>query len=107
MAGLRRGEVAKGRKPRIHVSIEPQTDKLINEITALTGQSRSAFVAEMVESAVPQMLKVRSTLKKLQKLDKDQLEAIQDNINATEDKILAAFEAVEQADIFSTKSGSL
>ena len=108
MAGLRKGETAKGRKPRIYISIEPQTDKLINEIVSTTGQSRSAFVAEMVESAVPSMLKIRATLKRLSELEEDQKKAVLGNIDSTEDQLLKALEDFEQLGLLKDDSaGSL
>lgn len=60
--------------PRISVTVQPSVEAILSRLSSLTGQSKSSFIAELLESSVP-IFERMVTVIEAAKLAKDSLKA--------------------------------
>jgi hypothetical protein len=86
-------------KPRITLTLEPEVYEVVRRLSAASGDSMSAVVADFLDVAVPQMQRVALVLEHAKAIPSQTKEELRHSLDRSEAKLLSAVAAVtEQAD---------
>lgn len=103
MAGIKKGEKPRGRSPRVQVSISHESNSLLEELSKVTGKSKSSYISEVFEAAVPSLFHVLDLLKKIEGMEDDKKQAVLEQMNDVEGRLLSAVSDLQQLGMFGEK----
>lgn len=88
-------------KPRITLTLEPEVYEVVRRLSAASGDSMSAVIADFLDVAIPQMQRIALVLEHAKAIPSQTKEELRDSLARSEAKLLSAVaEVTGQADGF-------
>jgi hypothetical protein len=86
-------------KPRVQVTLEPQTHEVIDRLARLQGRTRGSIIAELLDSIAPVLAQTAAILEAAEAAPKDVLRGLKSVVEGVHDELLdAAGDGIKQMD---------
>ena len=86
-------------KPRVQVTLEPQTHEVIERLARLQGRTRGSIIAELLDSIAPVLAQTAAILEAAEAAPKDVLRGLKSVVEGVHDELLdAAGDGIKQMD---------
>lgn len=86
-------------KPRVQVTLEPQTHEVIERLSRLQGRTRGAVIAELLDSVAPALIRTVALIEAAQEAPeqvKQGLRAVVDSVH--DDLVAVSGDSIQQMD---------